>query len=105
MRSYLFEAGGETITAHRGPGITLACGGEARLEEFRVGSAILITAAEVERHAEPAAECSTDRTQRLAVILANNPGAPHQRRWFSMIRKKSGAEKNENTAISRIATM
>src|SRR4051794_10068229 len=37
---------------------------------------MLITAAEVERHAEPAAECSTDRTQRLAVILANNPGTP-----------------------------
>lgn len=76
VRSYLFVSGGETITARGGPGITLACGDEARLEGFRLGSAMLVTAAAVERHAEPAAECRTDGTQRVAVILANNPGAP-----------------------------
>jgi M6 family metalloprotease-like protein len=76
VRSYLFESAGETITAHGGPGITLACGDDARLEGFRLGGAMLITAAAVERHAEPAAECRTDGSQRLAVILANNPGAP-----------------------------
>ena len=37
---------------------------------------MLVTAAAVERHAEPAAECRTDGTRRLAVILVNNPGAP-----------------------------
>ena len=73
LHSYLFESGGESITAYGGPALSLHCGDEARLEGYRVGNVMLVTAAAVERSAEPAAECRTDGAQRLAVILANFP--------------------------------
>ena len=76
LHSYLFESGGEMLTAYGGPALSLHCGDEARLEGYRLGNVMLVTAAAVERAAEPAAECRTDGVQRLAVILANFPGAP-----------------------------
>lgn len=75
IRSYLFERNGEVFEAYGGPAISLRCGDEVRLEGYRLGKSMLVTAAAVERRAEPAAECKTSGTQRLAVVLAAPPGA------------------------------
>lgn len=70
VNTYTFESGGETITAHGAPGLSVRCGDEVRIEGFRLGSAMLVTGAAVEKQADPAVECRTDGTQRVAVILA-----------------------------------
>ncbi|HYI95100.1 MAG TPA: hypothetical protein VEX68_16260, partial [Bryobacteraceae bacterium] len=74
VRSYVFESGGQTLTAFGGSGISLQCGDEARLEGYRLGGVMLVTAAAAERRADAVAECKTEGAQRVAVILVNFPG-------------------------------
>lgn len=76
VQSYAFEVGGESLAAHGGPALALQCGDHARLEGYRLGDAMLVTASAVERHADAPAECRTDGVQRVAIILANFPGRP-----------------------------